>query len=95
MDGGEDHIPLKFFVHNVSLDLAIAVKDIDDKSERQLLVNTVKEQIENARNLLDVFEGKEVKAFEARTLTQWSGIDHKPRTSPSKYFLSSNTYYKN
>lgn len=72
VDDGEDHIPLKFFVHNVSLDLAIAVKDIDDKSERQLLVNTVKEQIEIARNLPYVFEGKEVKAFEARTLTQWS-----------------------
>jgi len=72
VDGGEDYIPLKFFVHNVGLDFAVAVKDIDDRSERQLLVNTVKEQIEIARNLLDVFEGREVKAFVARTLIQWS-----------------------
>jgi hypothetical protein len=56
----------------VGLDFAIAVKDIDDRSERQLLVNTVKEQIEIARNLLDVFEGRKVKAFVARTLIQWS-----------------------
>jgi len=72
VDGGEDYIPLKFFVHNVGLDFAIAVKDIDDRSERQLLVNTVKEQIEIARNLLDVFEGRKVKTFVARTLIQWS-----------------------
>jgi hypothetical protein len=72
VDGGEDYIPLKFFIHNVGLDFAIAVKDIDDRSERQLLVNTVKEQIEIARNLLDVFEGRKVKAFVARTLIQWS-----------------------
>jgi hypothetical protein len=72
VDGGEDYIPLKFFVHNVGLDFAIAVKDIDDRSERQLLVNTVKEQIEIARNLLDVFEGRKVKAFVERTLIQWS-----------------------
>jgi len=72
VDGGEDHIPLKFFIHNVSLDFAIAVKDIDNREERQSLVNTVKEQIEVARNLLDVFEGRKVKAFVARTLIQWS-----------------------
>jgi hypothetical protein len=72
VDGGEDHIPLKFFIHNVGLDFAIAVKDIDNREERQSLVNTVKEQIEIARNLLDVFEGRKVKAFVARTLIQWS-----------------------
>jgi|GEM_PF-913868 len=72
VDGGEDHIPLKFFVHNVGLDFAVAVKDIDDRSERQLLVNTVKEQIEIAPNLLDVFEDRKVKAFVARTLIKWS-----------------------
>jgi hypothetical protein len=75
VDGGEDHIPLKFFIHNVGLDFAIAVKDIDNREERQSLVNTVKEQIEVARNLLDVFEGRKVKAFVARTLIQWS--EHK------------------
>ena len=73
VDGGEDYIPLKFFVHNVGLDFAIAIKNLDDRNERQLLVNTVKEQIEVARNLLDVFEGRKVKAFVARTLIQWSG----------------------
>jgi hypothetical protein len=72
VDGGEDHIPLRFFIHNVGLDFAIAVKDIDNREERQSLVNTVKEQIEVARNLLDVFEGRKVKAFVARTLIQWS-----------------------
>jgi hypothetical protein len=72
VDGGEDHIPLKFFIHNVGLDFAIAVKDIDNREERQSLVNTVKEQIEIARNLLDVFEGRKVKAYVARTLIQWS-----------------------
>ncbi len=70
--GGEDHIPLRFFIHNVGLDFAIAVKDIDNREERQSLVNAVKEQIEVARNLLDVFEGRKVKAFVARTLIQWS-----------------------
>jgi len=35
-------------------------------------VNIVKEQIEIARNLLDIFEGRKVKAFAARTLIQWS-----------------------
>jgi hypothetical protein len=72
VDGGEDYIPLKFFVHNVGLDFAIAIKNLDDRDERQLLVNTVKEQIEVARNLLDVFEGRKVKAFVARALIQWS-----------------------
>jgi hypothetical protein len=72
VDGGEDHIPLRFFIHNVGLDFAIAVKDIDNREERQSLVNAVKEQIEVARNLLDVFEGRKVKAFVARTLIQWS-----------------------
>jgi len=72
VNGGEDYIPLKFFVHNVGLDFAVAVKDIDNRKERQSLVNIVKEQIEVARNLLDVFEGRKVKAFVARTLIQWS-----------------------
>jgi len=72
VDGGKDYIPLKFFVHNVGIDFAIAVKDIDIREERQFLVNTVKEQIEVARNLLDVFEGRKVKTFVARTLIQWS-----------------------
>jgi hypothetical protein len=72
VDYGEKYLPPKFFVHNVGLDFAIAIKDINDRNERQLLVNTVKEQIEVARNLLDVFEGREVKAFVARTLIQWS-----------------------
>jgi hypothetical protein len=72
VNGGEDYIPLKFFVHNVGLDFAVAVKDIDNKKERQSLVNIVKEQIEVARNLLDVFEGRKIKAFVARTSIQWS-----------------------
>jgi hypothetical protein len=58
------------------LDFAIAIKDVDDRNERQLLVNTVKEQIEAAQNLLDVFEGKKVKAFVAKTLIQW--CEHRP-----------------
>ena len=37
VDGGEDHIPLKFFIHNVGLDFAIAVKDIDNREEIQSL----------------------------------------------------------
>ena len=34
VDGGEDYIPLKFFIHNVGIDFAIAVKDIDNREER-------------------------------------------------------------
>jgi len=70
VDVKREHLLPKFFVHNVGLDFAIAIKNLDDRNERQLLVNTVKEQIEVARNLLDVFEGRKVKAFVARTLIQ-------------------------
>jgi hypothetical protein len=69
---GVDHIPLTFFVHNVGLDFAIAVKVIDNREERRILVNIIREQIEITRNLLDVFEGRKVKAFVERTLIQWS-----------------------
>jgi hypothetical protein len=76
VDVGREYLLPKFFVHNVGLDFAIAIKDVDDRNERQLLVNTVKEQIEAAQNLLEVFEGKKVKAFVVKTLIQWHG--HRP-----------------
>jgi hypothetical protein len=76
VDVGREHLLPKFFVHNVGLDFAIAMKDVDDINERQLLVNTVKEQIEVAQNLLEVFEGKKVKAFVVKTLIQRHG--HRP-----------------
>lgn len=52
--GGKDEIDNKFFTHNVGFDFAIALKEIDDADLQRLNI-IIREQLESAKLLLDIF----------------------------------------
>jgi len=61
--GGEDKIDNRFFVHNVGLDFAIAIEKIDE-ADLKRLSTIIREQLESAKLLLDIFvKKKKVKEF--------------------------------
>lgn len=61
--GGENIIVKKFFVHNLGLDFAVAMKNLNNKSLNELK-KVLKEQIKTSEFLLNVFaDKKKIKIF--------------------------------
>jgi len=61
--GGVDSIPNRFFVHNIGMDFALAVKEVSDEN----LLEIVKKQIKIAEKLVKVVgKEKRIRGFESR-----------------------------
>jgi hypothetical protein len=61
--GGKDKIDNKFFTHNIGFDFAIALKELEE-ADLQRLSTIIREQLESAKLLLDIFANKKrVKEF--------------------------------
>ena len=61
--GGKDKIDNKFFTHNVGFDFAVALKEVDE-ADLQRLNTIIREQLESAKLLWDIFANKKkVKEF--------------------------------
>ena len=66
--GGRNKITNKFFVHNIGFDFAFALEEIDDNSLEEL-IEIVRQQINNAGSILDIFRNKnQTKSFNTQVI---------------------------
>ena len=70
--GGRDDIPNRFFTHNKGFDFAYVLENINDNDLEDIIGNEsikelteiLKQQIDGARSLLDIFNnGDQIKKF--------------------------------
>jgi len=64
--GEKTKIDRRFFTHNTGFDFAIAIESIKNSAEE--LVETTKEQLRAAEDMLQVLENKEVRKFVSRVV---------------------------
>ena len=67
--GGVNKIPKRFFTHNIGFDFAYALNSIDDSNSVKDLANIVKQQVESACLLLNIFQRNQrnqVKKFNTK-----------------------------
>lgn len=68
--GGINVIQNRFFTHNIGFDFAFALKEFDDNSMKKF-TEVVKQQIENAELLVDIFRNKnQTKMFNTKIVVE-------------------------